>query len=255
MPLDWIKVEAPTPNKPEILRLARLLGVTKDDAFGKAMRFWLWLDGVTVDGVVDGVTSTDVDAVVGCDRFAASLVQVGWLICDDEAQMVEVPNFCAHNGASAKARANKTRRQAKWRAGSVDDDVDKRASTKPSTRLDKNREEYSSFSYSYLMTSFSIPKELQEEDFARAWEKWVAHRKEIKKPLKKTMVEGQLKMLAEKGREAAIRMIDHTVAMGWQGLRDPEPARNPAAGNGSMPPEDDFEEFVKRNLKGAKHDR
>ena len=131
--MSWIKVEHTTPNKPEILRLARLLGVSRDDAFGKAMRFWLWCDGVTVDGRVDGVASHDIDAVVGADGVAVALVGVGWLEIDDENHVIHIPHFERHNGESAKARGLRAKRQAKWREKRVDVCVD---TTAP---LDKRR--------------------------------------------------------------------------------------------------------------------
>jgi hypothetical protein len=137
---DWIKVEAATPNKPEILKVSRMLGITKDDAFGKVMRFWLWLDSVCVDGHVDGVVSTDVDAVVGTDGFANALKCVGWINFNDEDEIIETPNFDRHNGETAKKRALKNRRQKKWRE-KVDDPVDTAASTTASTREEKRRED------------------------------------------------------------------------------------------------------------------
>ncbi len=143
--MTWIKVEAATPTKPEILRLARIMGVTADDAFGKAMRFWLWLDGITVDGRVDGLASQDVDAVVGACGICNALVAVGWLQVDESNERLTVPNFDRHNGESAKARALRTRRQAKWRRAAVDGHVDgaasTSASTSASTREEKRREE------------------------------------------------------------------------------------------------------------------
>ena len=140
---NWIKVEDSTPNKPEILKIARTLGVTKDDAFGKAMRFWLWIDAVCVDGRVDGVVSTDVDGVVGAYGFANALVSVGWLEFDDETEIVTIPNFEVHNGETAKKRALTNRRQSKWRNGrgaNVDGCVDTSASTNASTREEKIRD-------------------------------------------------------------------------------------------------------------------
>ena len=137
--MSWIKVDSTTPHKPEVLKLARVLEVSRDDAFGKAMRFWIWLDGVTVDGRVDGVTSHDVDAVVGAEGVAVALEAVGWLELDDESQTITVPNFEAHNGETAKARGLKTQRQARWRKKTVDVP----ASTSVSTREEKSREEKS----------------------------------------------------------------------------------------------------------------
>ena len=59
-------------------------------------------------------------------------------------------------------------------------------------------------------------------EFAKAWEDWQEHRKEIKKPLKPTQIEKQLEELQSIGEQRAIAMINHTIAKGWQGLREPE---------------------------------
>ena len=139
--MAWIKVESPTPSKPEVLRIARIMGITPDDAFGKAMRFWLWLDGVSVDGRVDGLAPHDVDAVLNARDFCNALMQVGWLEYDAQNECLIVPHFDRHNGESAKARALRARRQAKWRQKSVDGRVDSVASTSASTREEKRRED------------------------------------------------------------------------------------------------------------------
>lgn len=268
--MSWIKVENATPNKPEVLRLARLLGVSRDDAFGKAMRFWIWLDGVTVDGVVDGVTSHDVDAVVGCDGLASALCQAGWLTVSEDGQSIVVPNFERHNGESAKARGLKTKRQAKWRAGAVDGDASTEASTvapPEKIRVEETKNTTpdchgtngkpngvsvsSQFVFLSLAESGKVPEVLKSERFAKSWDSWVKHRSEIKKPLHETMVVAQLKMLASKGLAAAVQMIDHTVAMGWQGLREPESSHAKPTVNGrtqpaesdNMPPK--FSDFAK----------
>ena len=60
------------------------------------------------------------------------------------------------------------------------------------------------------------------EEFARAWASWKKHRSELKKPLKPTMVEAQLKKLGSMPEAEAVEMMLHTVTMGWQGLRAPE---------------------------------
>ena len=67
-----------------------------------------------------------------------------------------------------------------------------------------------------------LPPSLSTDEFAAAWSAWKAHRKELKKPLRPTMEAEQLKMLAGIGHDRALMMIRHTIAMGWQGLREPE---------------------------------
>lgn len=60
------------------------------------------------------------------------------------------------------------------------------------------------------------------KSFADAWRRWERHRKELKKPLKPTMTEGQLANLAKMSEPEAVAMIEHTITMGWQGLRAPD---------------------------------
>lgn len=59
-------------------------------------------------------------------------------------------------------------------------------------------------------------------EFKQSWEKWTRYRKEIKKPLTASMQESQLLHLKAKGERTAIATIEHTITMGWQGLREPE---------------------------------
>src|SRR5690606_40068409 len=102
---EWIKVERGTAEKPEIMKLARELQIGRDLVLGKLVRLWWWFDANSVDGRVDGVAATDVDALVTLPGFAAALKKGGWLDFDDEAEIVTVPNFSRHNGESAKKRA------------------------------------------------------------------------------------------------------------------------------------------------------
>jgi hypothetical protein len=231
--MAWIKVESPTPNKPEILQLSRILEITRDDAFGKAMRFWLWMDEMTVDGHVDGVTSTDVDTLVDASGFAAAMQKVGWLKYDDAKERLSVPNFERHNGETAKSRALKAKRQAKWRASRVDGAASTPPSTPPSTvekkREEKRREEKRkkkkpSFDPGEVELPFPSP------EFLSVWREWCQHRKEINKPLTETATRNQLRQFSDWGEVRAIAAMRHTMAQGWQGLREPEAGAKPRQG-------------------------
>lgn len=140
---EWIKVDTNLPDKPEVLRIARRLDISKDSVVGKLIRVWGWFDTNSVDGVVDGVVDADIDAIAYQDGFAAALVSVGWLQVDNSAEKVTCPNFERHNGESAKKRALKTERQARWRKGKdaqVVDAASTQASTTASTREEKRRD-------------------------------------------------------------------------------------------------------------------
>lgn len=143
---EWIKVEAETADKPELMRLARLLNLDRDTVLGKLVRLWSWFDRNSVDGHVDGVVDADVDALVRVDGFASALSSVGWLDFDNEQEWVSLPNFERHNGETAKKRVLKSKRQARWRQNNdaevddnVDDNVDGPASTSATTREEKSR--------------------------------------------------------------------------------------------------------------------
>lgn len=132
---EWIKFQTSTLKKPEILRIARMLGINRNEALGLMVEFWVWLDDASVDGTVDGLEASDVDAMMSCPGLSAALQDVGWLSIDAENHRISVPNFGRHNGESAKKRALKNERQARWR----DKTVDAPASTKASTREEKRR--------------------------------------------------------------------------------------------------------------------
>lgn len=120
---DWIKVEHATVKKPEVLRIARILGVTPHDSFGKCMAFWIWVDQNCEYGEVDGVVSTDVDAIVDCPGFAKALEIVCWVKFDDVHEVMQITNFEDHNGQTAKTRGLRNKRQSRYRQ-KVDASVD-----------------------------------------------------------------------------------------------------------------------------------
>jgi hypothetical protein len=66
----------------------------------------------------------------------------------------------------------------------------------------------------------SLP--FESPTFAESWANFRTHRKQIRKPLTPMAETMQLKQLAEIGEQRAIRAIEHTIAKGWQGIREPD---------------------------------
>lgn len=62
----------------------------------------------------------------------------------------------------------------------------------------------------------SIPDCLNNEEFIHAWEKWKAHRKELKKKLTPTTEKQQLLYLAK--QTDPIKVIENSILNGWQRL-------------------------------------
>lgn len=168
---QWIKFDVDTLDKPEVFRIARALNVDRDLIVGKLLRLWAWFDTNSVDGRVDGVVDADVDALVDAVGFCNALKCVSWYESDAELETATLPNFGRHNGETAKKRAEKSARQAKWRNGTqnVDADVDGRvvhlASTSASTReeKEKRREEKKN------RAKRSVPEDFAITDEMRRW--------------------------------------------------------------------------------------
>lgn len=108
---DWLKMEAATPDKPEVLAIAARMGWDDPDlAVGKLFRVWRWFDQHTTNGNAPGVTFSLLDRIAGVSGFAFAMQSVGWLSINDEGLML--PGFEKHCGKTAKERAQTARRVA-----------------------------------------------------------------------------------------------------------------------------------------------
>ena len=78
---------------------------------GCLCRFWVCADQhADADGVL-GMSVQAIDMLVGVEGFAEALIAVGWLI-DVDGESVQVVDYQAHNGTTAKSRASSQRRMA-----------------------------------------------------------------------------------------------------------------------------------------------
>lgn len=73
------------------------------------------------------------------------------------------------------------------------------------------------------------------ESFRDAWSDWVQHRKEKRKPITPLSAKKALAELAIMGETRAIAAINHSISNGYQGIFEPDPARNlaPPVPNGA----------------------
>jgi len=209
---EWIKVERSTPDKPEVLRIARELVIDRDAVFGKLMLVWMWFDANSVDGVVDGAVDADVDAVTRHLGFASVMRSVNWLKDAPSGKGLLLPNFARHNGETAKKRAQSNRRQSRWRNAHVDD----AASTTASTREEKRR---TNTNKAFDAAAIALPEWLDKG----LWAKWVADRKDRRKPVTLRGAAAQIAKLREYRVQGFTpeEVIDHSIANGYQGLFPP----------------------------------
>jgi hypothetical protein len=96
--------------------------------------------------------------------------------------------------------------------------------------------------------SIEIPESLRSPQFIEAWEKWQKHRREIRKPLTETQAGAQMAKFKSIGSDRAVAAIDHTIEMGWQGIREPD---MPGAAKGSGKSGDFFSGF--RDFAEGRH--
>lgn len=116
---SWLKMRHDLIDAPEIRRLSRACGVTRDDVYGKLFRLWSWFDRHSHNGRVADETAELVDEIVGHSGFAAALVSVGWLAHDQGG--IVIPNWERHNSETAKERALAASRQERARGKPPDD--------------------------------------------------------------------------------------------------------------------------------------
>jgi hypothetical protein len=137
MASDWIKLEHTTPDKPEVVRMAAILGIDQDAVLGKLTRLWIWADAQTVSGDALSVTETFIDRHVRLDGFAQAMVSVGWLRCLKTGLLF--PNFDRHNGETAKARGLTAKRMKRLRdANSVTNSAPEERREEKSKRIPPN---------------------------------------------------------------------------------------------------------------------
>lgn len=113
---DWLKIEASTPDKPEVIGIADMLGIHPAHAFGALFLVWRWFDQHTTDGNARCVTKVTIDRLSGVTGFADAMLKVGWLSVHEEG--VTLPHFDRHNGETAKKRGLTAKRVAVHKAKS-----------------------------------------------------------------------------------------------------------------------------------------
>lgn len=229
MPGDWIKMREDLHEDPAVLQIAQELEVRPETVVGMCHRFWGWVSRQCHDGSVTGVTLVSLGSVIGLSGFPELLVRVGWLEYDDsdpQSPVIHIPKFERHLSEGAKARALASERQRNARRHAKNEQTSRSERDEIVTPLSLNIPSSSGAARRRKAAEkIEIPPELNCADFAEVWKAWEQHRLEIRKPLTQTSMERQLKKLAQVGVERAVAMIEHTIAMGWVGLREPEQSK------------------------------
>lgn len=232
---DWIKMRTDLADDPKVVRIVsalcpqnvRIVSASCPDVLwtvGALHRVWSWFDRFTVDGTVADLSLEWIDNMVGKDGFAAAMISVGWLIQNDN--LLSLPEFDRHNGATAKRRAQESHRKNVVRKMSASDADKKRP------REEKRREDI------YISPptppkaaneADQFPASLDTPEFKAAWGEWREHRKQIRKPLTPMSARKGLAQCEAMGAARAIAAINRSIANGWRGIF--EDSNGQATGN------------------------
>lgn len=68
----------------------------------------------------------------------------------------------------------------------------------------------------------SIPETLNTPEFVETWGLWLKFRKEKREPVTETSAFTQMRKFVEWGVDRAVAAMNHTILMGWTGLKEPD---------------------------------
>lgn len=134
---DWIKMRTDLRTHPKVVRISSALNADTLRTVGGLWSAWCLFDTHSEDGRLVGYTPEVVDSLIGWPGFAGAMMTVGWLESKevDGVPCLEAPRFDAHNGQSAKRRAQEADRKRIARKASASN------ADKMRTREEKRREE------------------------------------------------------------------------------------------------------------------
>ncbi|WP_241723044.1 DNA replication domain protein [Raoultella sp. HC6] len=215
---DWIKMRADLHTHPKVVRMASALKADRLRIVGGLHSAWCLFDVHSVDGFLDGYSAETLDDMIGFPGFSRAMMSVGWL--EEDGESLVMPRFDAHNGQSAKRRAQDADRKRNVRKTSAPE------ADKMRTREEKRREDIKDIDppnpprERKKVKQYPYPEQLN----AAAWEEWKAYRRECRfkayAPTERS--EGaaitELINLSGGNHERQMQIVKQCMAKGWRGL-------------------------------------
>jgi hypothetical protein len=194
---------------PKVVRISSALKADRLRVVGALHAVWCLFDAHSADGSLDGYTFESIDEFVGWNGFSRAMANVEWMRIDDVG--VHLPGYDAHNGASAKRRAQEAERK---RASRISPQVVRETSAsdadKKRTREEKRREEKT-----HTLSKDDLLKAGVSDKVARDW---LTIRKAKRAPLTETAWD-TIKAEALKANLSISDAIKVSVDRGWQGFK------------------------------------
>ncbi|MDN3809606.1 DNA replication domain protein [Klebsiella aerogenes] len=218
---DWIKMRADLHTHPKVVRMASALKADRLRIVGGLHSAWCLFDVHSVDGFLDGYSPETLDDLIGFPGFARAMMAVGWL--EEDGESLVMPRFEAHNGQSAKRRAQdadrkRVKRNVVKMSASEADEI--------RTREEKRREDIKDIDppnpprERKQVKQYPYPEQLN----ASAWDEWKRYRAEMRfkayAPTERS--EGaaitELINLSGGNHERQMQIVKQSMAKGWKGL-------------------------------------
>lgn len=165
---DWIKVEHATLDKPEVLRMAELLGINRNEMLGVLLNYFIWLDRNCSHGSVTHMSRLCLDSVLHMSGFSACLADVGWAEIDEKTGILTIRNWSRHNGTPAKSRALARDRKVAERS---------RKSHADSVTREEKRRDKPIHTLRAAGKPSSLPADFSISERVRAWAEEKGHRR------------------------------------------------------------------------------
>lgn len=245
MAVDWIKMRVDLRAHPKIVRLATGLNSDRFRVIGGLHAVWCIFDAHSSDGILDGYSQATLDDLIGWAGFSAQMIAVKWLL--DDGSSLAMPEFDEHNGKSAKARAQDTKRKK----------ISKSTGENSGSEPDENRtrEEKRRVNSKPIKTKAKAPAAptfdprpdlVANEVGEQTITDWLALRAKKRAPVTPTVL-----LQLHREADAAGMTLDATLALccvrGWTGFEAAWVLKDAGGGRGGAPAKFNATAHVNRN--------
>ena len=214
---NWIKMRVNLSSDPAVIKVSRLLDCSEFKVVGLLHWLWSWADTHTEDGHAVGIDCVWINRQTGTENFCEALVQVGWLSMTEDG--ITIPNFDAHNGTSAKARANTAKRAANFKARKAQTPIDNAPKKPIRTKKVRKTVGKTDAIVKLLETEY---RDLLNEDKAEATKAWIAQLAEtLKKPYTEMGARKLLNLMDDMTPDQLTEAVDKSLQNNYQGLFKP----------------------------------
>ncbi len=245
---DWIKMRKSLLADPRVVRISSAINADRFRTIGGLFAAWCLMDEQTADGVLDGYTVKVFDELVGIEGLAVAMEMVGWLEIGED--YVKAPEFCQHNGKSAKRRDSETARKTSARNADKNRTEsalekrreEKKENTGEASPLEAPKPKANPKPTRDQLVAIPLPASHNTPAIRKAFDEFLDNRIALKKCPTVLAVQKLIETLASQKPEHAVPMINKAIASGWTGLfplseSDLKSQRLPPAQDKAIPPE------------------